>query len=54
MKNLLKTWSTEILKETEVSYLNALKDYRGGERKTLAYKQLKAKTELIAEELKIR
>lgn len=54
MKNLLKTWTTQTLKETQTNYLNAMKDYRGGERKTQAYKQLKAKTELITAELKTR
>lgn len=54
MKNLLKTWTTQTLKDTEINYLNALTHYRGGERKTQAFKQLKAKTELITAELKTR
>tara|TARA_R100000234_G_C4928932_1_gene147589 strand:+ start:460 stop:624 length:165 start_codon:yes stop_codon:yes gene_type:complete len=54
MKNLLKTWTTQTLKETQINYLNAMTHYTGGERKTQAFKQLKAKTELITAELKTR
>tara|TARA_Y100000593_G_scaffold63344_1_gene117092 strand:- start:416 stop:580 length:165 start_codon:yes stop_codon:yes gene_type:complete len=54
MQNLLKTWTTETLKETLITYLNALTHYRGGERKTKSFKQLKTKAELIEAELKTR
>lgn len=54
MKNLLKSWTTQDLKETEAKYLNGLSHYRKGERQTTAFFTLKKKTELITEELKTR
>lgn len=54
MKNLLKTWTTQTLKETQITYLNAMTHYTGAERKTQAFQQLETKTELITAELKTR
>ena len=54
MKNLLKTWTTQTLKDTQKEYISRMKDYNKSEKKSWTFKNLKQQTELITAELKTR
>jgi len=54
LPQLLKSWTTKTLKETQTKYLNALTYYTVEEQDSHHYKRMKMTIQVIQDELNIR